>query len=112
LKLIYTAGPYGAPSVWGISRNIERAREAAAHLWAQGWAVICPHSNTAFMDGCTGEDFEKTRAMFLSGDIEMLQRCDAIYMLRGWRDSPGAQEELGVAIKAHLEIHYQGLKED
>jgi len=78
------------------------ARKAAVKLWDEGWAVICPHTNSAFMGSRLGDD------KFLEGDLEIVSRVDAVYMLKGWQDSPGAREELGLAIGLGKEIRYEG----
>ena len=52
-----------------------------------GFAVVCPHSNSAFMDRCASD------TAFLRGDIEMLKRCDAIVLMPGFKKSTGAVEE-------------------
>jgi len=64
--------------------------------------VICPHLNTAFMG--RGDDRQ-----WLDGDLEILRRCDAIYMLNGWRDSAGALAELDEAHRGHLTVYYEWL---
>lgn len=101
MKLIYVAGPYRAPTPNGVHVNIQRARRAAVKLWNEGWVVLCPHMNSANMEGL--DDHE----MFLQGDIVMLLRCDAIYMLKGFESSLGATEELRVATGTGLEVFYQ-----
>jgi hypothetical protein len=93
--LLYTAGPYSSlDGAWGTCRNIERAREVAIQLWQANHAVICPHSNTAHMDGPVSYH------AFLAGDFLMISRCDAVVMLPGWEESAGACAE-----KAYAEVH-------
>lgn len=82
--------------------NIIHARSAALKLWNEGWAVICPHTNSMFMGSRLGGD-EK----FIEGDLEILKRCDAIYMLNNWQDSVGAKLELTKAQEVGLEIYYE-----
>lgn len=101
MRLIYVAGAYRAPTIHGVVRNIERASAAALALWQQGWAVICPHKNTALFDGAAPDE------VWLAGDLEMLRRCDAVFMLRGWRDSRGATAEHEEAVARGLEILYE-----
>jgi hypothetical protein len=86
--IIYIAGPYR--SKWGklgIIRNIWKARKVAAELWRMGHTPICPHLNSALMDGIVPD------RVFLEGDIKILKRCDAIVMMPEWRDSEGAKDE-------------------
>ena len=94
MKLIYTAGPYRAATPYDVRRNIERARDVAAALWRMGWAVVCPHANSAHLDGVVPEE------RFLEGDLEMLRRCDALVLIPGWHVSEGSRAE-----KAEAERH-------
>ncbi|MBQ0078396.1 MAG: DUF4406 domain-containing protein [Eubacterium sp.] len=40
-------------------------------------------------------------------DIELLGMCDAIYMLRGWENSNGANIELETAMQLGMRVLYQ-----
>jgi hypothetical protein len=98
MKLIYIAGKYRGKCPNDIHNNIEVARQHSIKLWEQGYAVVCPHLNTAFMDGACDD------SVWLNGDLEILKRCDAIYMLPNWQESVGATNELKLAKKLGLEI--------
>ena len=101
MKVAYVAGPYRSPlGVWGIRQNIAKATEIARELWLQGYAVICPHANTAFMDGIDTDE------IFLKGDLAILERCDLIVMIPGWEKSMGATAELEFAKSRGLEVKY------
>jgi hypothetical protein len=91
MKLVYIAGPYRAKSKYFIGRNISIARYHARLLWQKGYAVLCPHMNTAHFDGICPDE------VFLEGTMEMLRRCDLIYLLPNWRDSEGAKAEYAEA---------------
>lgn len=99
--LIYVAGPYRSQTKDGVKENIRRAQEAAVGLWRQGWVVICPHANTA------GIDYAVSEQTFLAGDLEILKRCDAIYLLRGWKNSKGAVVEYRLALTLNKQILYE-----
>ncbi len=101
MKIIYVAGAYKADTLDGVWDNVQHSRREAVKLWYQGWAVISPHMNTAFMDRVD------SRQMFLEGDLEILERCDAIYMLNNWDSSEGAQAELIQAERDGLEIYFE-----
>ena len=103
MKLIYVAGPYSAPTESGVFDNIMRARAKGLELWKLGYGVITPHMNTAFM-GLTYEEV-------MPGDLEILSRCDAIYLLKGWRQSKGAVREWKRALTRGLEIYVGGVNE-
>jgi hypothetical protein len=110
MKVIYVAGKYLGKSNWETYLNIHKARVAAEKLWNDGWAVICPHSNTAFFDGSGVEDKNNPNgnwAMWLNGDLEILARCDAIYVLDNWEESKGATMELYEARRLGLQVIFQ-----
>jgi len=101
MKLIYVAGKYRGKTEAEIFDNIIHARNAAYRLWEKGYAVICPHLNSAFMGNPAIDDH------FIKGDLEILSRCDAIYMLRNWLDSDGARREFERASQLGEEIYYE-----
>jgi len=102
MKVIYIAGAYRNGSEWGLVENIRHAEREAIKLWQNGYAVICPHKNTAHFGGLCPD------GVWLDGDIEILKRCDVIYMLSNWQSSVGAKRELEVAIENGLEVRYEG----
>ena len=101
MKLIYVSGRYSATNNRHIEDNIANARIVAEKLWARGWAVVCPHLNTAHMENIA--DYE----VFMEGDMEILSRCDAIYMVNGWLESSGAVREHSFAESNRKFIMYE-----
>lgn len=98
MKVVFISGPYRAPTVYQIQQNINAARAVALRYWEQGYAVICPHANTALMDGALPDH------VWLDGDIELVKRCDVIVMMRNWRSSCGALQELATARTYELDV--------
>ena len=108
MKVIYIAGPHTGKSWADVESNIKTAEAAALQLWAAGWAVICPHLNSAHMeqyDAITGMDYKK----WIAGTMEILKRSDAVYFLEGWEKSSGSRAELEEAAALQLSIYYQEL---
>lgn len=101
MKLIYVIGRYRASSQWELEQNIRHAEQAAIKLWLDGWAVICPHKNTAYFGGLAPDD------VWLDGDLEIIKRCDAVYVLKGWQQSGGSRVEVALAKQLELEIIYE-----
>lgn len=101
--LIYVSGPYTAAHGRTEEDNIAHARAAAIRLWEGGHAVICPHLNTAMMhlDCKAGYDAH------ILGDLKMLARCDAIYMLENWDLSRGAGMEADYAAELKIPMYYE-----
>jgi hypothetical protein len=64
-----------------------------------GYAVLCPHANTAFMDfGCD--------EVFLDGDLEILRRCDLVVVAPGWESSEGTRAEIREAHNELKPVYY------
>lgn len=85
--VVYIAGPFRHKDSWGMENNIRRAEEAALEVWRMGAAALCPHTNTRFYQGAAPDD------VWLTGDLAMLAKCDAVLMLPTWAQSQGATAE-------------------
>jgi len=95
--VVYLAGKYSGD----IDANIAAARNVAIDLWERGYAVICPHLNTAHFEVDCKCRYEE----YLARDCEILKRCDAIVMLPGWKESRGANSERRLAQQLGLLIY-------
>jgi len=101
MKVAYISGAYRNKSVNGIYENIQRARAVALKYWGKGYAVICPHLNTAFFDGTCHDE------TWINGDLEFVRRSDTIVMMQGWENSEGAHRELAEAQMHDKEIIFE-----
>jgi hypothetical protein len=97
MKLVFISGKYRGD----VDANIAHAKKAAIRLWQAGYVVLCPHLNSAHFDGLCPDE------VWLAGDIEMLKRCDIIFMLSNWRDSEGARNELEIATTLGMGIMFE-----
>ena len=109
MRIAYVSGPYRAKDIEGVQDNIYYARKVSIELWKMGFAVICPHTNTAnFPDGA-GE-FKDGTIEYIKGDLEFLKRFhsgkDVIVMIPGWIDSDGARKELSHAINLGISAYH------
>lgn len=98
MRIIYIAGPYRAPTEYGVYCNIQKAERVALEVWKAGYAAICPHKNTAFFGGACPD------SVWLEGDLEILRRCDAVLLMDGWYYSGGAIAEYREAVRIGLPI--------
>lgn len=105
MNIVYISGKYR--SRWGIIGriiNIWKAGRAAIQWWQEGYAVICPHTNTLF--GFPNN----TDTSYLDGCLEIINRLhkkDTIYMLKNWGRSEGANAELKLAMSRGLQVIFQ-----
>ena len=104
-KRIYIAGPMrGYPQY-----NYPAFNAADEWLTLQGWEVKSPAKISKTFGTPSAIDANPyLLARLMRYEIEVLEKCDAIYLLRGWEKSVGAKEELAVALREGLEIIVQG----
>ena len=99
--VVYLAGPYSGD----VLKNIQEARKYALHLWIHGYAVICPHMNTAHFDcfeGMYGLDYET----WMGGDFAFIERVDAVFVMPGWESSSGTRREIELAETLEKPVYY------
>lgn len=103
-RIIYVAGKYSDNGRDNGSRqkNVDIAKEYSIKLWNMGFGAVCPHTNTAFFDD--SPDLIISYDDFIKRDCEILNRCDAIYLLPNWKDSEGAKKERKYAVKYGIPI--------
>lgn len=99
--LVYVAGPYRRYTDHTVLYNIAQARIVAIDVWKAGHTAICPHLNTALFD-C---DSKLPDDRFLTGDLEILARCDAVVLVPGWQESLGTLNEVKYAKDRNIPIY-------
>lgn len=90
---IYISGPMAG--IEGYEKNFKVAEEK---IKESGHEVVNPAE-------INGEGM--TREELLALDLRMLEECDAIYMLKGWQQSCGANREYGFAVGNYMDILYE-----
>ena len=101
--IVYIAGLY---STGDVDINIQTARQVAIKVWEAGFTAITPHLNTIHFETdckCKYEDY-------IEGDLEIVKRCDCIYLIGGWRYSKGATKEYYEAKKLGIKV-FQSFEE-
>lgn len=74
---------------------------AEKRLLSEGYEVINPARTNDTLPKSTSYQ------QYMDMSMLMLSMCDGIYMLDGWRDSPGATREYEWAEEHKLKIRYQ-----
>jgi hypothetical protein len=103
--IVYIAGP-----MTDIPHLNRRAfNEAESLLRCNGYHPINPVRFTE----AVGYDFESTEIperiveAIKRMEIDSIYACDAVYLLKGWENSPGARDELMKALSLSLRIMKQ-----
>lgn len=108
MKAVYISGPYTAPTSLARQRNINAAWELAVKVWGiRGAYAVCPHANTAHMDGAMSSDHELDYRKFIDADLDLVSRCDAVLMMRGWENSRGSTMERAHAYSLGIPVFYE-----
>lgn len=93
---VYISGP-----ITGHDDYMEKFHAAEEKLKAAGHMVYNPaHANSYMPEGTTYEEY--MRIAFL-----LLDMADAIYMLKGWENSKGANREYGYALGSDKKIVFE-----
>ena len=90
---VYISGP-----ITGTEDFMERFQEAEDKLKAQGHMVYNPaHANSFMPEGTSHEEYMKV-------SFALLDIADTIYLLNGWQQSRGANQEYGYALAKGYKI--------
>ena len=100
-KLLYVAGPYSGD----IEANIARAEAVSIGLIRNGFHVLTPHKNMAGYEQYEGDGIGyKT---WLDMDLDLLRRCDALYVMLNSERSVGVQKELKFARRKRIPVIHE-----
>ena len=77
----------------------------SVNLLRSGFHVITPHKNTAGYEKY--EDGNLTYETWLKLDLDILSRCDAIYVMVNSEDSQGVKKEIEFARAMGMPVIYE-----
>lgn len=89
---------YISGKITGTSDYMERFAAVEQRLRLDGHKVVNPAKKNAHMPDGT------TWVQYMRRCIKWLVDCDAIYLMRGWRKSPGARLEQMIAVALDMII--------
>ena len=101
-KLCYIATPYRSSDELGIEQNLLNGRKAAVQLMiATDYYPVSPVLNTGGFHHYEGM-VQRYDAFWIAGALELLNRCDAIYLAPGWENSSGCIDEIIFVIRSMI----------
>lgn len=89
---------YISGAITGTTDYMERFEKAEKELIEQGYSVVNPAKVNAQLPEDT------TYEQYMKMSFCMLDMCDSIYMLKGWKKSCGANREYGYALASDMII--------
>ena len=92
---------YISGAITGVPDYMEKFEAAEKELKEKGYTVVNPAKiNYGMPEDMTYEEYMEI-------DIKLITMCDALYMLKGWKRSCGANREYGYALGRGKIIMYQ-----
>jgi len=100
IKLIYVAAPYTSSDPVEKKMNVEAARFIGYKLSKEGFYPIMPTVNTNGFDKANTEEF------WYAATLELMKKCDAVYLCDCSHNSKGVQGEIEKADKLNIPVYY------
>ena len=95
----FIAGPYRGDLTPGcIAANLAKAKLVAIEVTRLGWVPICP--NLIFTDFVELQNWD----FWLSASVGLLETCDILVLVPGWKNSVGIRGEISRAIDRHMPV--------
>lgn len=106
-RLVYVAGRYTAATKEEVKKNIQEAERAAKDILLRGDIPVIPHKITSFFDLDPRFSAWDKNSWLVRFAYPLMERCDVIFMTRGWQSSEGARAELEFAQMRNMTIVYE-----
>lgn len=101
IRPVYVAGRFRDSSPWIVHQNIIAAEQRAAIVTRYEWLVaVCPHLLTKNLDSLRDERY------WCEATLEIMRRCDAVFVGPGWEDSRGTLAEIREALLLEKPIFF------
>ena len=98
-KKIYISGPISGLDLNVAMENFKNAKIKAIEVTGNDYEPVSTFDYTT--------DFQQEWKDYMKEDIKKLCDCDAIFMMKGWENSRGANMEYFIATQLELERFYQ-----
>lgn len=106
MKKIFIAGPYHGANSLDVDQHTSRAEELGLRVAEMGGLPVIPHTMYRYWGRTLNADYWPARG------IELLDVCDAVYVVAGYQSSRGTLAEISRAIMAGMRVFYSERPED
>lgn len=100
IKLIYIACAFNAPTDFEMQLNVTAARQAGYQIAKLGFYPVMPTVNTSGFQAANNIEF------WYEATIELMRRCDAVYVVDGWHNSTCVKGEIKEATLLEIPIYF------
>lgn len=103
--LVYVAGAYHGILPEDAVLNIAKAEKTSIELIRNGWDVFTPHKNTSGYERY--EDGHILQRTWIDMDLNILSRCDYMFVMDNWHNSAVTREEMSFAAAHNIPIYFE-----
>jgi hypothetical protein len=96
MRIVYIAGRYSGNTLDEVARNIDEARTVALMLAERRIPFLCTILQTAHFDSLLAES-DPGYGYWIQCSLEVVKRCDAVFLVPNWQQSNGARKEVEYA---------------
>lgn len=100
VKLIYIACAFNAPTDFETQLNVTAARRAGYQIAKLGFYPVMPTVNTSGFQAANDVNF------WYEATMELMRRCDAVYVVDGWHNSSGVKGEIDEAKRLEIPVYF------
>ena len=102
--LYYICSPYRGATKEEVEKHIGYAKELARTVLLHGFGVIAPH---LYMPNCLDDSNSEERKRGLEASLEILKKCDVVYVGQKFGISEGMAAEIKEAEKLGISVFYR-----
>ena len=108
--LVFISGPFSAPDYFAVIENVRRAIRWGVAALDLGGIPVIPHLSMLFE---LEEERRRTANFWYDYSLEVLERCDILFLMPGWKRSRGArlERERAEDLKIPIAWDYWSLRE-